>query len=44
MKGGKEISHHHLVVSKDGKTMTDTATGANAQGNPVYGVEVWDKQ
>jgi hypothetical protein len=44
MRSGKEISHHHLVVSKDGKTMTDTATGANAQGNPVSGVEVWDKQ
>jgi hypothetical protein len=44
MKGGKEISHHHLVVSKDGKTMTDTAKGTNAQGNPVSGVEIFEKQ
>jgi hypothetical protein len=44
MKGGKEISHHHLLVSKDGKTMTDTAKGTNAQGNPVSGVEIFEKQ
>ena len=44
MKDGKEISHHHLVVSKDGKTMTDTAKGTNAQGNPVSGVEIFEKQ
>ena len=44
MKGGKEILHHHLVVAKDGKTMTDIATGTNAQGNPVSGVEIFEKQ
>ena len=30
------------VVSSDGKTMTITNT--NAQGTPVKGVAVWDKQ
>jgi hypothetical protein len=44
MKGGKEMMHLHVVVSKDGKTQRNTVKGTNAQGNPVSGVEVWDKQ
>jgi hypothetical protein len=44
MKGGKEISHHHLVVSKDGKTMKVTGEATDAHGKPVSGVEVFEKQ
>lgn len=44
MKGGKEMVHIHTGVSKDGKTQRTTVKGTNAQGNPVSGVEVWDKQ
>jgi len=44
MKGGKEMMHFHGVVSKDGKTMTITVKGTNAQGNLVSGVEVFEKQ
>jgi hypothetical protein len=39
---GKVILTETAVVSSDGKTMTVTNT--NAQGNPVEGVAVWDKQ
>jgi hypothetical protein len=44
MKGGKEMLHHRLVVSKDGKTMRVTGEGTDAQGKPVSGVEVFEKQ
>src|SRR6202521_4948429 len=44
MKGGKEIIHLHSVVSKDGKTMRITVKGTSAQGEPVSGVAVWEKQ
>ena len=32
------------VVSKDGKVMTFTVTGANASGQPIHNVLVYDKQ
>ena len=32
------------VVSQDGKTMTTTAKGTNAQGQAVDNVTVWEKQ
>ena len=44
MKGGKEVSHHRLVVSKDGKTMKVTAEATDTHGKPVSGVEVFEKQ
>jgi len=44
IKGGNEMLHIHSVVSKDGKTMTNTTKGTDAQGNPVSGVLVWEKQ
>jgi hypothetical protein len=44
MKGGKEMLHLHSVVSKDGKTMRITVKGTNAQGEPVSGMAVWEKQ
>ena len=39
---GKVIFIQIEVVSSDGKTMTITTT--DAQGNPVEGVAVWDRQ
>ena len=39
---GKVILTETAVVSSDGKTMTITNT--NAQGNPVEGAAVWDRQ
>ena len=44
MKGGKEMLHIHSVVSRDGKTMTNTTKGTDAQGKPVSRVAVWEKQ
>jgi hypothetical protein len=32
------------VISKDGKTRTQTATGVNAQGKPVNNTVVYDRQ
>jgi hypothetical protein len=43
-KGGKVTITQNAVVSSDGKTMTITATGTNAQGQTVNAVAVYDKQ
>ena len=43
-KGGKEVLHLHSVVSKDGKTMRTTVQGTTAQGKPVAGMSVFEKQ
>ena len=44
LKGGKEMLHIYSVVSKDGKTMTNTTKGTDAQGKPFSRVAVWEKQ
>jgi hypothetical protein len=44
MKGGKEMVHFRSVVSKDGKTMTNTTKGTDAHGKPFSRVAVWEKQ
>jgi hypothetical protein len=44
VKGGKEMVHIHAAVSKDGKSQRATVKGTNAQGNPVSGVEIFEKQ
>jgi hypothetical protein len=44
MKGGKEMLHLRAVVSKDGKTNRMTLKGTDAQGKPVSGVAVFEKQ
>lgn len=44
MKGGKEMVHFRSVVSKDGKTLTNTTKGTDAQGKPFSRVAVWEKQ
>jgi hypothetical protein len=41
-RDGKVVLTETAVVSSDGKTMT--ITNADAQGNPVKGVAVWDRQ
>jgi hypothetical protein len=44
IKGGKEMLQLHAVVSKDGKTMRLAVEGTDAQGKPVSGVAVFEKQ
>jgi hypothetical protein len=41
---GKLTSTNRIVVSADGKTLTQTTTGTNAQGQAVSNVSVYDKQ
>mgnify|MGYP001203861398 CR=1 FL=1 len=41
---GKQIGTVTEVVSKDGKTLTRTQKGVNAQGQPVDNVQFLDKQ
>jgi hypothetical protein len=43
-KGGKVAQTLRRVISQDGKTMTVTTTGTNAQGQAVNNVVVFDKQ
>ena len=43
-KSGQIVMTNRLVVSKDGKTLTLSANGADAKGQPVSVVSVWDKQ
>ena len=41
---GKVLTVSHVVISKDGKTRTNTITGTNAQGQTVNSVVKYDKQ
>jgi len=43
-KDGKPVMTLKRVVSQDGKTMTVTTKGTNAEGKPVNNVVVFDKQ
>ena len=43
-KGGQVTTAGRTVVSPDGKTLTITSKGTNAQGQPVDNVTVFDKQ
>lgn len=42
-KGGKTVMTYRRVVSKDGKTMTVTSKGTNAQGQAVDNTIVFEK-
>jgi hypothetical protein len=42
--GGKYHATGRTVISKDGKTMTTTIKGTNAEGQPFTGTAVYDKQ
>ena len=44
IKGGKEMLQLRAAVSKDGKTMKLAVEGTDAQGKPVSGVAVFEKQ
>jgi hypothetical protein len=44
IKGGKASISSKAVISKDGKTRTQTQTGTNSDGKPVKNVVVSDKQ
>jgi hypothetical protein len=41
---GKYHQTGRIVISKDGKTMTQTFKGTDAEGKPVQGTNVYDKQ
>ncbi len=41
---GKYSSTGRMVVSKNGKTMTSTTRGTNAEGKPFHYTVVYDKQ
>ena len=41
---GKEVGSTHAVVSADGKTLTRTVKGADAQGRPFQNTEVSERQ
>jgi hypothetical protein len=43
-RDGKVTATMHVVVTKDGKTVTGTTKGTDAQGKPVDRVEVYDRQ
>ncbi len=43
-RAGKIVMTSTNVVSKDGKTMTITTKGVNADGQSIYNVRVYDKQ
>jgi len=42
--GGKYHQTGRTVISKDGKTMTQSFKGTDADGKPVHGTNVYDKQ
>ena len=42
--GGKYHATGRTVISKDGKTMTQTLKGTDAEGKPVTGTMVFDRQ
>jgi hypothetical protein len=44
IEGGKEMLQLRAAVAKDGKTMKLTVEGTDAQGKPVSGLAVFDKQ
>jgi len=43
-RDGKTMFTRRMVISPDGKTLTITVTGTNAQGQKVSNVEVFEKQ
>jgi hypothetical protein len=44
MKAGKELRSRRIVVSEDGKTMKSTVKGTGVTGQPMAGVDFYDKQ
>jgi hypothetical protein len=44
MRDGKELFSGRMVVSKDGKTVRRTLKGHTADGKPIDGFEIYEKQ
>jgi len=44
IQDGKQIGWQHGVVSKDGRTITETKQGIDAKGKPIETIKIWDKQ
>jgi hypothetical protein len=44
LKDGKVLGTMTWVVSADGKTLTNTSTGTNANGQQVSNIQVYEKQ
>jgi hypothetical protein len=44
LQNGKQVEFYHVVVSKDGKTLTVTDKGSDAKGKPFENISVFDKQ
>lgn len=42
--GGKYHTKGRIVISKDGKTMTGTSKGTNAEGQPTSSTQISEKQ
>ena len=42
--GGKFHQKGRTIVSKDGKTLTQSFKGTDAEGKPVHGTNVYDRQ
>jgi hypothetical protein len=44
MKSAQIVATNNTVVSKDGKTLKITSQGADAKGQPLSSMTVWNKQ
>jgi hypothetical protein len=44
LKAGKLVQVGTVVISQDGKTLTNSITGVNVNGQPVKSIAVYDKQ
>ena len=44
MKNGIQTARYHKIVSKDGKTMRQTLTGTDSEGNPIHIMKVLERQ
>jgi hypothetical protein len=44
LQNGKERTHVKFALSKDGKTLTRSFTSTNAQGHPVNGTSVLERE
>jgi len=44
LKDGKQIGVSHLVISRDGKSLTITDKGTDAKGKPYESVSVYNRQ
>lgn len=44
LHNGKQVRVIHSVITKDGKTLRDAASGTDPKGKPYEALEVFDKQ